>query len=499
MSSQLRIVAPILIIILLLGFKVSCQEKSNDKLNFIIILTDDQGYNDLGCYGSPLIRTPVIDKMASEGIRFTNFYAQPFCGPARAALMTGCYPLRVAEVGNTKRTFPMVHPDEILLPEILKSVGYKTACIGKWDLNGHKHTFADEKLLPTRMGFDYWFGLPASNDVGANNLYRNSELIGKVSIDTLTQLYTSEAIKFIEESKESPFLLYLAHTMPHTVLGAGSRFKGKSAFGLYGDVIEELDWSVGKIIGKLKELGLERNSVVIFTSDNGPWRARGTHGGSAFPLRSGKITTWEGGVRVPCIIWGPGIVKPGVVTKQVCSNMDILPTFCFLAGAELPENRHIDGQNIYPILTGVEQNKPLKEIYYYYLDTHLQAVRDGNWKLVLPRPQAPEWIRNGKRSKFKLEDTEPVRDYELYNLANDPSERRDIALENSEKVSELLKVIEKAREEIGDYNRVGKGARFFDEEIRRPDAIYWEEKEKKGWKQKIEIHPFYDSGARNLE
>lgn len=486
------------LILLLSGCKSSTKEKKNHQPNFIIILTDDQGYNDLGCYGSPLIRTPNIDKIASEGILFTNFYAQPICGPSRAALMAGCYPLRIAETGNEKRLFPMVHPDELLLPEILKNVGYTTACIGKWDLNGHKNYFENEEIFPTKMGFDYWFGLPASNDHGVNHLYRNEELIGKVSVDTLTQLYTAEAIDFIAKNKKKPFLLYLAHTMPHTVLGASSRFKGKSASGLYGDVIEEIDWSVGTIIEKLEELGLERNSIVIFTSDNGPWRARGTHSGSAFPLRSGKITTWEGGVRVPCIIWGPGIIRSGISAKHVCSNMDILPTFAYLAGANLPEDRHIDGQNICPILTGNRENKPLKEIYFYYLDTHLQAVRDGVWKLVLPRPQAPEWIRISKKSNFKIEDTEPVRDFELYNLENDPSERRDVSMEYPEKVNELLKLIEKAREEIGDYNRIGKGARFFDEGINRPDAIYWNEKEKNGWTQEIKIHPFYDSGARNL-
>ncbi len=491
-KNQLRTIILSSIPLAFAGF-MGFSANSSEKPNFIIILTDDQGYNDLGCYGSPLIRTPNIDKMASEGIRFTNFYAQPVCGPARAALMTGSYPLRVAELGNIKRPHPVVHPDEIMLPEILKDVGYTTGCIGKWHMGFTPDT------NPLIQGFDYWFGLPGSNDVGAKNMHRNNELIGEFPVDTLTRLYTSEAISFIEKNQDSPFFLYLAHTMPHTILGASKQFKGKSAFGLYGDAIEELDWSVGKIMDKLEELGLDENSIVLYTSDNGPWRARGTHGGSAFPLRSGKVTTWEGGVRVPAIIWGPGLILQGKVSDQVCSVMDIMPTFASMADAALPDDRHIDGQDIGSVLTGTNEEKPLKEIYFYYLNTHLQAVREGHWKLVLPRPQAPEWLGPfGKISIWIYEDQEPVRDFELYNLKKDISERRDVAPEHPEKVRDLKKLIEKARDDIGDYNRIGTGARFFDEGVKRPDAVHWDEKEKGGWKQEIIIHRFYDCGARNL-
>lgn len=479
-------------------FQSLSNEKEANKPNIIIIFTDDQGYNDLGCYGSPLIKTPNIDKLASEGIRFTNFYAQPICGPSRTALLTGCYPLRVAEVGNIKRVHPFVHPNELLLPEVLREGGYKTGCIGKWDLNGHKQSFPNDRFFPTEMGFDFWFGLPSSNDNGAKNLYRNKKLLGSVPVDTLTQLYTSEALKFIDRNNESPFFLYLAHSMPHTKLGAGKQFNGKSAGGLYGDVIEELDWSVGVIKEKLFELGLDKNTIIIYTSDNGPWHSRGTHGGSAFPLRSGKNTTWEGGVRVPCIIWGTGLLKKGHKAHQVVSTMDLLPTLANIGKAKLPKDLTIDGKDISTLILANVKSEILEEVYYYYHGTHLQAVRSGNWKLVLPRPQAPEWIKNSKRSIWRYKDMEPVRDYELYNLKNDISERRDIAAQYPEKIKELIELAEKAREEIGDYNKIGKGARFYDEGSKRPEAIKWQEKEKNGWKQEIEIHPYYNSGARNL-
>ncbi|SHG17940.1 Arylsulfatase A [Arenibacter palladensis] len=470
-----------------------------NKPNFIIILTDDQGYNDLGSFGSPLIRTPNIDKLAKEGLRLTSFYAQPICGPSRTALLTGSYPLRVAEVNNTKRSHPMVHPDEILLPEILKEVGYRSACIGKWDINGHKQDFEQEELLPTRMGFDYWFGTPSSNDRGINVVYRNEKIIAsKITVDTITQIYTSEALEFIDKNKANPFFLYLAHNMPHTRLGASKEFKGKSKFGLYGDAIEEIDWSVGEIKQKLIDLGIEDKTIIVFTSDNGPWRARGTHGGSSFPLRGNKISTWEGGVRVPCVIWGGDNLKSGIVSDQVTSTMDLFPTFASLAGASLPDTLTLDGQDITSLLVTNGRSSELEELYYYYVDTHLQAVRSGEWKLVLPRPRAPEWIPFAKKSLWRHEDMEAVRAMELYNLKNDVGERRDVAQDHPDIVQRLYELITNARSEIGDYNIIGQGARFYDNGERRPDVKNWQSKSIDSIDRNIKLHPFYNDGARNL-
>ncbi len=466
------------------------------KPNFIVILADDQGYNDLGCYGSALIRTPHIDRMAAEGIRLTDFYSQPVSGPARAALLTGSYPLRIAEVGNLKRFHPMVHPDEVLIPEILGSAGYTSACIGKWDINGHMQTFASETLMPTAMGFDYWFGVPSSIDNGVEDIYRNRErLTHDFTVDTLTQLYTAETLGFIERNSDRPFFIYLAHSMPHTRLGASSVFRGRSSYGLYGDAVEELDWSVGEIIRKLKALGIDQNTYIIYTSDNGPWDARGTHGGSAYPLRGNKIDTWEGGVRVPCVIWRGGM-RRGETVSHVCSTLDLLPTLASMAGAGMPGDRLFDGHDISGLLHGQGIDTP--ELYFYYIDTHLQAVRQGDWKLVLPRPQAPEWVSTNAKSVWRREDMDPVRANELYNLRDDPGERRDIAAAHPEIVAALLQRIEEARGDIGDFDHIGTGAHFFDDGPRRPDALRWREKEAAGWKPEIKVHPYYDDGARTL-
>jgi len=495
--NRFNLYVQIVIVVCFFNFSSCAKKKLHDKPNFIIILTDDQGYNDLGCFGSPLINTPNVDQLAKEGLRLTNFYAQPICGPSRTALLTGSYPLRVAEVGNIKRIHPMVHPNEILLPELLSEAGYKTGAIGKWDINGHSSNFVNDKILPTKMGFDYWFGTPTSNDQGIKAVYRNENIIeDKITVDNITQVYTKEALQFIDSNKDEPFLLYVAHNMPHTKLGASKNFKGKSKSGLYGDAIEELDWSVGEIKQKIKNLDLDRNTIIIFTSDNGPWHARGTHAGSSFPLRGGKISTWEGGVRVPCVIWGDGNLKSGIDFNKVVSTMDFLPTLAKIGGAKMPENYVFDGKDISSHLLIDGDQKTLDETYYYYSYTHLQAVRSGDWKLVRPRPQAPEWIPISKQSVWKREDMESVRDLELYNLKSDISERRNVASLYPEKVNELKLLIEKAQNEIGDYNIIGKGARFFDNKTKRPDATRWKEIDSTNKKQKL--HPFYNDGGRNL-
>lgn len=460
----------------------SCTHKQLNKSdtleklpNFIIILTDDQGYQDLGCFGSPVIKTPQIDQMANEGMRFTNFYVQPICGPSRTALNTGCYPMRVAEVGNIKRYHPMVHPEEIMLSALLKQQGYATACIGKWDMNGHKAGFFQDDIYPDNFGFDYWYGTGSGNDSGRIKLWRNREVVEeKAGMNLLVQKYHAEAMNFIEQNKDKPFFLYLAHTMPHTKLGASEAFKGKSERGLYGDVIGELDWSTGEILKTIKEYGLDENTIVIFTSDNGPWLVRGENAGSAEPLRGGKVTTWEGGVRVPCVMWAPGLIPEGKTCNEITTSMDILPTFCQMAGVEIPNDRIIDGEDISPLMTGEKERFDEERIYYYYFLTHLQAVRKGKWKLVLKRPQAPEWCGAlAHASKWKLHDVLEVLEHQLYDLENDIGESNDVAKAHPEVVKALLQLAEDARSDIGDYNKIGEGARFFDDGLVRSDAKKW--------------------------
>ncbi|MCK5001201.1 MAG: sulfatase, partial [Anaerohalosphaera sp.] len=366
-------------------------DRGKNKPNFIIIFTDDQGYNDVGCFGSPNIKTPNIDRMAREGIRLTSFYAQTVCGPSRASLMTGCYPLRLAKRNNQVDIHPYLHTKEVTVAEILKNAGYATGCFGKWDLAGHTQTKYDSNLLPTKQGFDYFFGTPTSNDSFVT-LIRNEKVIEqKADMNTLTRRYTDEAINFIHNHHDKPFFVYVPHSMPHTKLGASERFKGKSERGLYGDVIEEIDWNTGRILDCIKELGLDKNTYVIFTSDNGPWWIQKDHGGSAFPLRGAKTSTWEGGFRVPCILRAPGNIPAGTVCDEITSTMDILPTLASLAGTDIPADRVIDGHNITSLIHGRKGAKSPTRAFFYYANTHLQAVRSGKWKLHLPRQAQPPW------------------------------------------------------------------------------------------------------------
>ena len=439
------------------------------KPNFVILFTDDQGYRDVGCFGSPSIKTPRLDRMAGEGRKFTSFYTQPICGPARAAIMTGCYPMRVAERGNIKNTHPVLHGKEITVAEVLKTRGYATAMIGKWDLARHAQVSFHRDLMPDGQGFDFFFGTPTSND-SIVNLYRNAELIGKkADMASLTRRYTDEAVKFIAANKDRPFFVYLAHTMPHTRLAASEQFLGRSRRGLYGDVIEEIDWNVGRILDALKECGLEKTTYVIFTSDNGPWLIKKAHGGSARPLRSGKASTWEGGQRVPCIMWAPGRIPAGTACDEIASTLDVLPTFAKLAGAAPPADRVIDGHDISDLIHGKQGATSPTEAYYYYLYTHLQAVRSGKWKLHLPRPEYPPWCERLHGRHIDREDVFEIKKPLLYDLAADIGETTNVADKHPDVVKRLLKLAEKAREDIGDYDRIGKGARFFDDGPKRPD------------------------------
>ena len=413
--------------------------------NFIIIFTDDQGFEDIGCFGSPKIKTPHLDKLAAEGRKFTSFYsANSVCSPSRASLLTGCYPVRVSIPGVL---FPRheigLNPDEITIADLLKSKGYATSCIGKWHI-GHK-----PKFLPTRQGFDSYYGIPYSNDMTIDPeanlaadiklregftldrirnekpkkdfvpLMRNEEVIEyPCDQTTLTKRYTEEAVKFIEENKNKPFFLYLPHTMPHIPLFASEKFKGKSERGLYGDTIEEIDWSVGEIMKALRDNNLDENTLVIYTSDNGPWKLKGGRGGSAHPLRGFKFQTYEGGMRVPCIMHWKGKVPAGSSCDEIAATIDLLPTIAGLSGAEMPNDRTIDGKDIWPLIAGKKGAQTPHEIYFFYKGNKLESARQGKWKLR----------RSGKKSQ-------PV---ELYDLASDISESKNLAKENEILVNEMI-------------------------------------------------------------
>ena len=464
---------PFLLFIVILGIPMASAQAEDRPPNLVLIFADDQGYEDIGCFGSKQIRTPHLDKMASEGMRFTSFYAQPICGPSRAAIMTGCHPLRLAERGSIKHVHTVLHDKEITVAEILKGRGYATACFGKWDLAKHSQRGFYPDLFPAFQGFDYFFGTPTSND-GFVDLYRNEKLVDKkADMATLTERYTDEAIGFMTRNKDKPFFVYLPHTMPHTLLDASPRFKGKSPRGLYGDVIEEIDHNVGRILDAIREMNLADNTYVLYTSDNGPWLIKnkdladgalaGDHGGSAGPLRSGKVSTWEGGQRVPTILWGPNRVPAGTTCDKLASTVDVLPTFAALAGGEAPQDRVIDGEDIRHLFHGDFDKANPDKTYYYYLRSHLQAVRQGKWKLHLPRPKEPRWLK-----PFSVNDHIARADrvgFEhpfLVDLDADLGETTNVADEHPEIVQQLLAVAETARDDIGDYNRTGKNARFFD-------------------------------------
>ncbi|HUW19058.1 MAG TPA: sulfatase-like hydrolase/transferase [Sedimentisphaerales bacterium] len=400
-----------------------------EKPNFIVIFTDDQGYADVGCFGAEGFETPNLDRMAAEGAKFTSFYsAAPVSSPARAALLTGCYPQRVS---IPRVLFPRddigLNPQEITIADMLKARGYATCCIGKWHL-GHLPQF-----LPTRQGFDYYFGIPYSNDMKPLVLVEGEQTIEtKPDQSQLTRRYTEKAVEFITKNKDGPFFLYLPHTMPHVPLYVSERFKGKSKRGLYGDVIMEIDWSVGEILKTVKQLGIDEKTLVIFTSDNGPWLSKGDHGGSAKPLRDGKFATYEGGMREPCIMRWPGKIAAGMVCSEMATTMDFLPTFAKLAGARVPTDRIIDGKDIWALMTDPKAKTPYKKFFYYF-EGQLGAVRSGDWKLVLERKRGKEQISAG-----------------LYNLDRDTGEQNDVSARHPEIVRRLTALADKIREDIGD-------------------------------------------------
>jgi arylsulfatase A-like enzyme len=422
--------------------------------NFVIIFADDLGYQDVGCFGSPNIKTPHIDRLAREGLKFTDFYAQTVCGPSRAALMTGCYPLRCGRADDGKSPHPVLALDEITIAEVLRPRGYTCGMFGKWDLARHSQDRYSPEHLPLKQGFDYAFLTPSSNDAKVN-LLRNNELIEKnADMAQLTRRYTDEAIAFIERSHEQPFFVYLAHSMPHTKLAASDDFRGKSQRGLYGDVVEEIDHNVGRIMACLKEHDLDNNTYVILTSDNGPWWIKRDHGGSAEPLRGAKTSAWDGGLRVPCVMRAPGKIPDRGETNLVTATIDLLPTIAKLAGAKPPTDRIIDGVDISEIMHG--RRTELDRPYFFYQHTDLRGVRRGDWKLLVPT--------RGKMENFWLmhiapEDREVLTEPALFNLRKDIGETANVAARHPEVVAELLQLISQARQDIGDTDRRGENAR----------------------------------------
>ena len=446
--------------------------------NVILIVADDMGYADMGTQGAVGFKTPHLDQLAAEGTRFTDFYvAQAVCTASRTALMTGCYPNRLNMQGAYNHTSrDGIADEEWLLPEMFKDLGYATAAIGKW------HLGTRAKFNPVRHGFDEWFGIPYSNDNSkyhpslANEMpplpfYDGEELVGyDLDQSLFTKRCTERATQFIEQNSEAPFFLYLAHIMPHVPIFASDAFKGRSDAGLYGDVMEELDWSVGEIVSTLKRSKIDERTLIIFISDNGPFLSYGEHAGSAKPLREGKLTTFEGGVRVPCIARWPGQVPAGHVCRTPFMGIDILPTLTEMVGGK-PSVLPIDGHSAKDVLLGEESAESPHEALFFYSGTALQAVRSGSWKLHFPHPYitvAAEPGRAGKPSNWgKLVPTSITQsgvegiatrhgyrieqlELSLFDLETDPGETKNLANENPEIVMKLSAYADLMRAQLGD-------------------------------------------------
>jgi arylsulfatase A-like enzyme len=468
----------LLILLMLAGQSFTEKPGPAAQPNVILIFLDDMGNGDLGVTGALDYQTPNIDRMANEGVRFTNFVtAQAVCSASRTGLLTGCYPNRLGISGALFPTDSIgINPAETTMAEMLKQKGYATSAIGKWHLGHHK------MFLPLQHGFDEYFGIPYSNDMWpvmfdgtpapethrkfklpVLPLIKGNEKFAEIkTLDdqaTLTKRYTEEAVSFIKRNSKKPFFLYMPHSMPHVPIAASAQFKGKSKQGMFGDVMMEIDWSVGEIIRTLKEQGIDKNTIVIFTSDNGPWLNFGNHAGSSSGFREGKGTVWEGGLRVPCIVRWKGSLQEGVVCNKLSSTIDIMPTLAAITGTRLPAH-NIDGVNLLPLLEGKDVT-PRREFYYYYGKNGLRAVRLDDWKLMLPH--------NGQSYENQLPGNDgfpgetkivPVA-LALYDLRRDPGERYDVKDKYPEIVATLQKLATQAREDLGDdiTQVVGKNVR----------------------------------------
>ena len=431
---------------------VQAPQHSVPPPNLVLIVADDLGYGDLSVYGHPTIRTTHLDRMAAEGLRFTQFYsADSVCTPSRAALLTGRLPVRSGMVGDRRR---VLYPNssgglpasEVTLAEVLRERGYATTAIGKWHL-GHL-----PEHLPMRQGFDSYFGIPYSNDMdlvkglthrNANlqpkieffnvPLMRNAETVERPADQrSITKRYTEEATRFMREHRDKPFFVYLAHTMPHVPLFASEAFAEKSPRGIYGDVVEEIDWSVGQVLQTVRDLKLERRTLVLFTSDNGPWLPFETLAGSAGPLREGKGSTWEGGMRVPALAWWPGTIGPGRVVTRLASTLDVFPTGVAIADGTLPRDREIDGTSLLPLFRA--ERDSVRDVMFFYRGSRLFALRKGPWK-------AHFITQSGYGSDRPVEHEVP----ELYHLDRDPSERHNVAAAHPEVIADLKREAERHR------------------------------------------------------
>jgi arylsulfatase A len=433
---------------------------ASPKPNIVLILIDDMGYGDIVPFGATQCKTPALDRMAREGLKLTSFYAAPVCSASRAQIQTGCYAPRVSIPGVL---FPDsavgLNPSETTAAELLKAQGYATMCIGKWHLGDQ------QEFLPMRHGFDHYFGIPYSNDMQRPRAGSGEKVVpllrdDKVAAlwqeqeqDQMIRLYTDEAVKFIESNKDHPFYLYLAHNAVHFPIHPGPEFQGHSGNGRYYDWVEECDWSVGRIMDTLRKLHLDTNTLVIFTSDNGPWLSKDKDAGTAGPLRGGKGSTWEGGMREPTLAWWPGRISAGRTTDAITGEIDLLPTFVSLAGGTAPTDKPIDGVDISPLLLGKSDVSP-REVHYYYHGYNLEAVRRGPWKLALkPQNFSMGFKENDKQHG---EDKPGLR---LYNLADDIGETANVAEQHPEVVSKLKALAEKMAASLCDGSAKGAGVR----------------------------------------
>ena len=459
---------PILFVMIIIFF--GCNKLKDTPPSIVFILTDDLAYADLSSYGSEFIDTPNLDKMADDGLKMTSYYApQAVCSASRAAILTGCYPNRLGISGafgpKSKRG---INPDELLLSEMLQSNNYKTGIFGKWHLGDA------EKFMPTNHGFDEFYGILFSNDMWPFHperpqdypndlmLYRNDKPVqALIDQSDLTKNITDESIRFIEENKNNQFFLYIAHPQPHVPLFASKEFQGSTGEGLFADVISEIDFSVGRVIEALEKNNLSENTIVVFTSDNGPWLSYGDHAGSSGIFREGKGTAWEGGQRVPCIIKYPKEIMPKTIIDEPVMGIDWMPTFSFLTGSKLSENK-IDGKNIWPLITQKEKKSPHQELYFYYRQNELHAVRSGDWKLYFPRTYRSLNGKPGGKDGMPVKyEYNTVKSNELYNLIVDPRELSNVYSENMEIAKRLEEIGERARNELGDKltSREGVGVR----------------------------------------
>jgi arylsulfatase A-like enzyme len=443
--------------------------------DIVLILMDDMGYGDIGRTGANQYQTPNLNRLANEGMQFTWYYSpQAVCSASRAGLMTGCYPNRIGIHGALMPWDKEgINSSETTIAEMLRSRGYHTGIIGKW------HLGCLREFLPLQHGFDEYYGLPYSNDMWPVDydgvpiakkdttswkmrypqlpLIEGNDKVGEVRTlsdqDKLTTDYTERAVRFIEKHRDEPFFLYFPESMVHVPLGVSDKFRGKSKLGLYGDVMMEVDWSVGEIMKALKKNGLDNNTLIIFTSDNGPWLSFGNHAGTTGGLREGKGSTWEGGQRVPCLIRWPGIVPAGEICNKLSSSIDILPTLAAITGAPLPEKK-IDGVSILPLLLGDNEAFPRHDFLYYYQENSLEAVQIDYWKLILPHEdrQVYRYMRPGKDGWPGEQGKEMISAIQLYDLRRDPGEWYDVSQYYPDKVKELLNLAEAARKDLGDDN-----------------------------------------------